>query len=548
MWRLMVSRRMSALALAIVVAASCVPAPVTEPAPVKPSRVIVIGLDNYHGDDVQRAMPNLWSFLQQGAWTLNTHHTGLPTRTAPGFASIASGQYADRHGALSNSFQAPPGTGRVGFAYWENVGKLVPPPFLSDAPWVAFNKAGYDVGAIGWQGLVLENKAEAQAYAGRTLSDADLDRYWGVAVHRKDGKAELGTAEVTALRAAAPDGWVNGWSGPPLKSAGVTLPLATALLASGVPIVFSYIENTHQRCTGTTPQSCGGNLAKGSFEDLLKADDAAFGKFFTDLTALGITTANTLFVVTTDEEDHYLDGYAKIVDTTDLQPAINGAAGIFYGANADALGDTLGRTTGIQSIATRSAMKALHIPTADQRAPTYVAFSDADSYFNRGPCSNCGRWNHGTINPDINDFWIGIVGAGVKPGRLSAFTDHADIVATVRYALGIAPAGDLDGVPVFPALSRRTSDELVAARDAYKRANAPLGDFGIAILKLSTAGVRGGADARAKADARIADLTVRRDAIATELRGAIDGSAPRNAEALRELVKRATAVVDEAAR
>jgi len=544
-----VVRRALALLVAIAFAASCIaPAPVAEQAPAKPSRVIVIGLDNYHGEDVQRAMPNLWGFLQQGAWTLNTHHTGLPTRTAPGFASIASGQYADRHGAISNSFQAPAGTGRVGFAYWENLAKLTPPPFLSDPPWVAFNKAGYDVGAVGWQGLVLENKQEAQALIGREPSTQELDKYWGLAVHRKDGKAELGTADIAVLREAAPNGWQNGWAGPPLKSASITLPLATALLRSGVPIVFAYVENTHQRYTGTTAQSLQRDLAKGTFDDLLKADDAAFGAFFSDLTKLGITTANSLFVITTDEEDHYLDGYAKVIDTTDLQPAINGAAALLYGANADALGDALAKRSGIQAIVTKPAMKGLHIAAGDARTPTYVAFSEPDWYFNRGPCSNCGRWNHGTINPDINDFWIGFVGAGVKPGKLGAFTDHADIVATIRYALGIPPSADLDGVPASPALSRRTSDDLLAARDAYKQVNAPFGAFGAAVLKLSTAGVRGGPDARRTADAKITDLVTRRDAIATELRGAIDGSTPRGADAIRDLVKRANALVDEAGR
>ena len=542
-------RRALGLVAALALAISCTAAaPTVEPAPAKPTHVIVVGLDNYHGEDVQRAMPNLWGFLQQGAWTLNTHHTVLPTRTAPGFASIASGQYPDRHGAIYNSFQAPAGTARVGFAYWENLAKLSPPPFLSDPPWVAFNKAGYDVGAIGWQGLVIENKQEAQGLIGREPTAAELDRYWGLAVHRKDGKAEIGTADIRALREVAPDGWLNGWAGPPLKSASITLPLATALLRSGVPVVFAYVENTHQRCTGTTPQSCGGNLGKGSFDDLLKADDAAFGAFFADLTKLGITTANSLFVITTDEEDHYLDGYAKVIDTTELQPAVNGAAGLFYGAGADALGEALKARTGIQAIATKAAMKAVHIPTSDARTPTYVAFSDPDFYFNRGACSNCGRWNHGTINPDINDFWIGFVGAGVKPGKLGAFTDHPDIVATVRYALGVPPTPDLDGVPVFPALSRRTSDDVLAARDAYKQVNAPLGSFGAAILKLSTAGVRGGPDARTKADARIVDLVARRDAIVTELRGAIDGSAPRTSDAIKDLVKRANALIDEAGR
>lgn len=542
-------RRPLAVCAALAFLLSCTaPAPAAEQAPAKPARVVVIGLDNYHGDDVQRAMPNLWGFLQQGAWTLNTHHTGLPTRTAPGFASIASGQYPDRHGAILNSFQAPAGTARVGFAYWENVAKLAPPPFLSDPPWVAFNKAGYDVGAIGWQGLVLENKAEARAYLGRDPTDTELDRYWGLAVHRRDGKAELGTAEIAALREGAPDGWLNGWAGPPLKSASITLPLAATLLKSGVGVVFAYIENTHQRCTGTTPQSCSGNLAKGSFDDLLKADDAAFGAFFADLKASAITTANTLFVVTTDEEDHYLDGYAKVIDTTDLQPAINGAAGMFYGANADAIGDALAKRTGIQAIATKAAMKALHTAAGDPRTPTYIAFSEPDSYFNRGPCTNCGRWNHGTISPDINDFWIGFVGTGIKPGKLTAFTDHPDIVATIRSLLGIVSTADLDGVPVLPALARRSSDELLAARDAYKRINAPFGDFSLAVLRISTAGVRGGADARAKADARIADLATRRDALANELRGAIDGSSVRSADALRDLVKRAAALVEEAPR
>ena len=540
-------RRALALFAVLALTISCTAAaPTAEPAPAKPTHVIVVGLDNYHGEDVQRAMPNLWGFLQQGAWTLNTHHTVLPTRTAPGFASIASGQYPDRHGAIYNSFQAPAGTARVGFAYWENLAKLNPAPFLSEPPWVAFNKAGYDVGAVGWEGLVLENKQEAQALIGHEPTTAELDRYWGLAVHRKDGKAEIGTADLAALREAAPDGWLNGWAGPPLKSASITLPLATALLRSGVPIVFAYVENTHQRCTGTTSQSCSGNLAKGSFDDLLKADDAAFGAFFAELAKLGITTANSLFVITTDEEDHYLDGYAKVIDTTDLQPAINGAAGLFYGASADALGDALAKRAGIQAIATKPAIRALHIAAGDARTPAVIAFAEPDSYFNRGPCSNCGRWNHGTINADINDFWIGFVGAGVKPGKLGAFTDHPDIVATVRFVLGIPPAGDLDGVPMFPALARRTSDDVLAARDAYKQVNAPLGSFGAAILKLSTAGVRGGRDASSAAQARIAELALRRDSLATELRGAIDGSAPRAADAIKDLVKRANALIDEA--
>ena len=537
-----------AFLLALTVAAGACAAPSTpEGASAKPARVIVVALDNYHFSDVRRAMPNLYGFVQKGAWTDASHHPALPTRTAPNFASIASGQYPDRHGAILNSFQAPGGTPRVGFAYWENLAKLTPPPFLSEPPWVAFNKAGFDVGAVGMQGLVLESKAEAKGLLGRDLGDEELDQYWGLAVHRKDGTAAIGTAQIPALKEVVPSGWLNGWGGPPLKSASLTLPMATALLRTGIPVVFTYVENTHQRCTGTAPSSCLGNLADGTFDDLLRADDAAFGKWFTDLAAIGVTTSNTLFFVTTDEGDRYLPGYAKVIDTTALQPATNGAAGLFYGLDAEALGAALGKSADVQAIATKTAMKALHIAAGDPRTPTYAAFPASDSYFNRGPCASCGRWNHGTIDPDINDIWLGIVGAGVRPGKLTAaFTDHPDIVATARYALGIAAAPDQDGVPILPALAKASSPELLAAREAYKQLTAPFGALGTAILKLSTAGVRGGADARAKADARIADLVTRRDALAAELRPPLEGTVQRSAEVLKDTVTRASALIADA--
>ena len=193
-------------------------------------------------------------------------------------------------------------------------------------------------------------------------------------------------------------------------------------------------------------------------------------------------------------------------------------------------------------------MKALRIAAGDARTPTFAAFSDADAYFNRGPCTTCGRWNHGTIHPDINDIWLGLVGAGVRPGALTAFTDHPDIVATARSLLGIAPSSDLDGVPILPALAKQSTTELLTAREAYKQLMAPFGGLGRAILRISTEGVRGGAGARGNADARIADLAARRDAIAAEIRGAIDGTAQRSAPQLTDATSRANALIAEAAK
>src|SRR6266511_4454513 len=63
-----------------------------------PDRVLLFAFDNTHLDDLQ-SIPSLWAFIQAGAFSTN-HHTVLPTRSAPGFAAIASGRYADRTGAL----------------------------------------------------------------------------------------------------------------------------------------------------------------------------------------------------------------------------------------------------------------------------------------------------------------------------------------------------------------------------------------------------------------------------------------------------------------
>ncbi len=489
------------------------------------THVVVIGFDNYHFDDIQARMPNLYGFLQKGALSARSHHPGLPTKTAPGFASIASGQYPDRHGVINNSFLAP--TSRSGFAYWENLTRRAPATFTSAPPWQGFTAAGWDVGAVGWQGLVLETKEEVAAHLGREPSAAEVDLYRGVAIHRKNGTAAIGTAEIPELGEEFPHGWVNGWDGPPRKHAPITLRMGTRLFQAGVPLVFIYVENTHGRCGAAPP--CQFDLPAGSFNDLLEADDAAFGRFFDELAKLDLTPANTLFVLTTDEGDHYLAGFARAVDVADLQPAVFGSNALFYGGDADAIGAALAKR-GALAVATREAMKALHLASgADARTPALMAFSEPDATYTRGACATCARWNHGTIHPDIADIWLGLVGPGLRAGPLDAYTDHVDIVPTIRALLGLPPAPDVDGVSIV------TGDAQL--RDAFKQLNAPHGKLAASILRISTRGVVGGAAVRTAADARIRDLATKRDALVTDVRAALEsgtsaGELPRRAQDL----------------
>jgi hypothetical protein len=454
---------------------------------------------------------------------------------------MLSGQYPDRHGVINNSFMLP--GFRAGFSYWENVAKRTPATYLSSPPWRLFTQAGMDVGAIGMNGLVLEGADEVKAHLGlnRNPTQRELDLYLGVAVHHADGTDALGTAEIPAIAAEFPDGWVNGWAGPPHKHAAITLRMATDLLAAGVPVVFTYMENNHGRCT---PTACMGDQLRGSFDDLLQADDAAFGRFLSDLAGLGLTTDNTLFVITTDEGDHYLPNFATSIPTTDLPgPITLGSNALFYSSDANGVATGLRDRAGVQYVATRAAMSALHIAGGgDARTPTFMVFTDEDHTFSRPPAA---RWNHGNVNPDVTDIWLGLAGPGIRPGSLDAYTDHADLVPTILALLGLDGSPQIDGVPITPALAGFDDEGMLALREAYKQINAPLGAFGRSLLDISTAGVFGTPDDRAAADARITDLAGKRDALAGQMRQVLDEGNADNGQ-IRKLLMAARELIVEA--
>lgn len=545
-------RRFNLIGLLVVVLllAGILPARATDEPP-GISHVVVIGLDNYHLENIQAHMPNLWNFLRQGALSEQGHHPDLPTKTAPDFSSIASGQYPDHHGAINNTFLTPgsPPESRVGFAYWENLANRSPAPFLSAPPWRAFNRAGWDVGAVGFEGLVLETNEEVNAHLDRppakTLDPAERDQYWGIAVHWKDGTASFGTAEIPEIESEFPKGWERGWSGPPRKHAAITLRMTTLMQAAGIPITFTYVENVHGRCTAGAQPPCQFDLPRDTFVDLLEADDAAFGKFFDDLAALGITPANTLFIITTDEGDHYLPDFARSVDVSDLQPVVTGSNALFYAGDADGLAADLADRGGVSFIASGNTMRALHVADgSDARTPTLMAFSEPDATFSRGTCRTCFRWNHGNIHPDITNIWLALRGPGIRPGPLEGYSDHADIVPTIRALLGIPNDADTDGTPITPALER-SDQTLVELREVFKQLNAPLGRFGQALLTISTRGVLEGPEARTAADERIARLTDKRDLLVGKIRPILDGIETLEWNRVRDLVQEADTLIAE---
>jgi arylsulfatase A-like enzyme len=530
--------------------APAVPAPVLPSAVARPERVLILAFDNTSLDDL-RAMPTLWQFLQDGAFSTE-HHTVLPTRSAPGFAAIASGRYAARTGALDNGFFAG-GRRESGFTFWETPLGSGLPFGLGPPPWAAFTAAGWDVGAVGMSPLVLQTDADVDRLGARANPEEPrAAAYRGVAIYRADGTRTFGAPNVPWLWQAV--GPFPGW---PLRE--VEYPLtATALMQEhGVRITFTYLENLH------------GNRGPGAYDDVLARYDAAFAAFFARLAAAGITPENSLFVVTVDEGDQlvpeggravalgtYLESHPDHPVPPEAVQMAGGAAANLYlapGVDRAAVRAALRRAPGVQAIAWGAALRAAQMAVAADptRVPDVTVFGEPDVQFRERGARLIGRtaaplWNHGTLGPAMERVWLALRGPGIRPGPLTTWTDHPDILATVHALLGL-PTAELDGQVIVSALA----DELVpaAARDpaalrlaaATKQAQAPLGTFARAALMVATTAAEMDADDAAHLDAALAHLVDERDALVAAARArfaAALAGVPLPSEEARDLTER----------
>jgi hypothetical protein len=195
--------------------------------------------------------------------------------------------------------------------------------------------------------------------------------------------------------------------------------------------------------------------------------------------------------------------------------------------------------------ADQTGMKAMHMFTTGDpvRNPTFVYFADADYFFSdsSSTCLTCigpaFAWNHGDIQTEIGQTWVGFVGPGVAnlPDQV-VFTDHTDVRSTINALTGARDSYVHDGraitqlmvpgaVPVAIAGSQATTEALAAS---YKAINAPFGQFSLDMLAASTKALQGadpGDTIYTNKEASIASLTAQRDALAAPIRAGFDGAA-----------------------
>ena len=508
--------------------------------------VVYIQFDNVHfRRDVQNVpsdleqMSNLRNFLVDNGTVLTDHHTPLISHTSVDILTTLTGVYGEKMGApIGNSlpFFKPTGTAAFPstFEYWTDPLETTPVsiPVMVDqqgkihpAPWVPFTRAGCDVGAFSVANIEFENittdvtnvfgagsPEAAEAVGNPTKAKAD---FLGIAVHCAQnspicakGKPDVLTDEpggyqgfnalfggVNVQPAVSPQGPVKDIDGNVIAdasgnpgfpnsfdpSAAQTLGYLATMLEAGVPVVYGYIEDMHDN------HASGGTFGPGEagYVAQLAAANEAFGKFFARLAQDGITKDNTLFIVTADENDHFVGGapspancdgvhvpctYQQIGEidanlsrllatqannTTPFSVHSDSAPTFYINGNpgqTDPITRQLERDVGAltavnpitgntdkiaQAMADQTEQRFLHMVTSDpNRTPNFVVFAN-DNYFNfASGTDSCDEapacvtleghggfaWNHGDFQEQITKTWLGLVGPGVQhAGPTDAF-------------------------------------------------------------------------------------------------------------------------------
>ena len=208
-------------------------------------------------------------------------------------------------------------------------------------------------------------------------------------------------------------------------------------------------------------------------------------------------------------------------------------------------------------------LKLLHMITGDPlRTPTFVMFADPDYFFQTFGVDvsvNPGfAWNHGGVAPEINNTFLALAGPGVKVSGItsSVWSDHTDIRPTLLSLVGLQDDYQSQGRVLaedlhhwaLPDGVEDSGDEFAELARAYKRINAPVGELGLATLKVSTVALAGDDETYNDLENRLQFITDFRDNLAAKMLDRLTDAEfqgrhiSRGEE--RELVLRANALVD----
>ncbi|GAC1350517.1 MAG: hypothetical protein NVSMB27_33760 [Ktedonobacteraceae bacterium] len=377
-----------------------------------------------------------------------------------------------------------------------------------------------------------------------------------------------------------------GFPGFDSMTPAVSLAYVAAMQEHNIPVTYAYISDAHDNHSAGTAYGPGA----AGYVAALKSYNDAFGKFFTRLANDGINSSNTLFVFTADEGDHFVGGapspancngvtipctYSQIGEingnltgllatqqgiTTPFAVHADSAPNFYITGNPARDNETITRPferavsklTAVNPITGKTdtlthyladsvEMRLLHMVTADPaRTPTFTMFADPN-YYLYAAAPNCSTpciseqasyaWNHGTVSPDINTTWLGMVGPGVQHLGVdgNVWSDHTDIRPTMLELLGLKDDYRHDGRVLFEVMSKSALPDVIQKHLAfytrlaqvYKQLNAPVGALGLATLQISTVALESGNAANdstyRQLESKLQNITAQRDALTDQM-------------------------------
>jgi hypothetical protein len=192
-----------------------------------------------------------------------------------------------------------------------------------------------------------------------------------------------------------------------------------------------------------------------------------------------------------------------------------------------------------QALADPVEEKALHMVNSDpNRTPTFTMFANPDFFFQlSNPCTGVAQcvtgafaWNHGDIQDEIGNTWVGMVGPGIRANGVDAttWTDHTNVRPTYLSLLGLKDDYTDDGRVLveglnFAATPRALSSGAVKnLMAAYEQVNASFGNFSKYTLQASTKALVSTDDTKYNSiEDTITTLTNQRDALVQTVRQAL---------------------------
>jgi hypothetical protein len=319
-------------------------------------------------------------------------------------------------------------------------------------------------------------------------------------------------------------------------TASQTLAYLADMQENGVPVTYGYISDIHERKAGTSNCTTASATASGRpigpgdscYVTNAKAYDDAFAAFFDRLQKDGITPANTLFMISAEENDqlaganvgrasvptpagcdgvtvacHYAVGQIGelaanvkgLLSTTaskntafDIEP--QGASIYVHGQPAadDATVRQLERDTAamtgdnpysgvngekiVKYQAGAVEQRILHMQSSDPlRTPTYTMFPVPDYFFGTtGPnvaINSAFAWDHGYYSPNIDITWGALVGPGVKNLGVDGPQPSGSNEASDPNSTRTVPQASGTGTYVDEVDLRPTMLHLVGLQDDY---------------------------------------------------------------------------------